>query len=209
MDFSQAISSGFKSSFRMKGRATRSEYWYFFLLFFMLSMAARLDQVVEKASFAYSMGYIHHLQSLLDLHQLANPAAAMPELIGLLIFFVMITLFSLGTAIVLLMTAVPLVALQVRRLHDTGRSGWWVIHSNLALLVGAGILATGSVAGVIIAIGFFTVPLVLVYFLAQPGDVGENKYDFDPSDAPAPRKARRERVAPNFPSPPSAVMPAE
>lgn len=48
-----------------------------------------------------------------------------------------------------LASAVPLIALIVRRLHDTGRSGWW----GWVFLVPA--------------VG----PLLLIYFLAQQGRV--------------------------------------
>lgn len=51
---------------------------------------------------------------------------------------------------------IPSVAITVRRLHDIGRSGWWVF-------IGPTI------------IGLF----VLLYWLCQPGTRGENKYGPD------------------------------
>lgn len=73
--------------------------------------------------------------------------------------------FFLGTAgetknigfmggIFALASFIPTVAIAVRRLHDTGRSGWW------QLII------------VIPIIGF----LVLLFFLASKGNEGENKY---------------------------------
>jgi uncharacterized membrane protein YhaH (DUF805 family) len=65
-----------------------------------------------------------------------------------------------------LATLLPSLGVGVRRLHDTGRSGWWLLI-GLVPLVGA---------------------IVLIVFLAQPGNPGSNAYGPDPkalSDAPA------------------------
>ena len=51
---------------------------------------------------------------------------------------------------------IPGIAVGVRRLHDTGRTGWWTL---IAL----------TVIGV----------LLLVYFVSQPGERRENKYGPD------------------------------
>ena len=60
-------------------------------------------------------------------------------------------------AIVLFGTFIPLAAAQVRRLHDTGKSGWWI---PLILLC----------------------PINIVYFvwLATDGDKGLNRFGSDP-----------------------------
>ncbi|MEY4761997.1 MAG: hypothetical protein RLZZ200_1853 [Pseudomonadota bacterium] len=66
----------------------------------------------------------------------------------------------LGT-LYLIATLVPWVAVAVRRLHDTDRSGWW------ALLIPVPV-----------------VQIVLLYFLIQEGDEGGNDYGLDPRAAP-------------------------
>ncbi|MBE0477173.1 MAG: DUF805 domain-containing protein [Coriobacteriia bacterium] len=53
---------------------------------------------------------------------------------------------------------IPALAVAVRRLHDTGRSGWWVLIS-LVPLVGI---------------------IVLLVFLVQQGQPGANAYGADP-----------------------------
>ena len=73
------------------------------------------------------------------------------------------TLALVGVAayvLVALALAVPSVAVLVRRLHDTGRSGWWY-WIGLVPVVGA---------------------LVLFYFLVLDGDPGPNAYGPDPKD---------------------------
>ena len=86
-------------------------------------------------------------------------------------------LFVVGIVLV-----VPQLAVGVRRLHDTNRSGWW-----LAL----------SAAGWIPLVGWIA-SLVLLWFLIQRGDAGDNRYGPDPAAAvpgaawaPPPPPARR------------------
>ncbi|MBT1449654.1 DUF805 domain-containing protein [Glaciecola sp. XM2] len=52
----------------------------------------------------------------------------------------------------------PSLAVGVRRLHDTGRSGWWVL------------------IGLIPLIGF----IVLIYFFVLDSDTGDNEYGPSP-----------------------------
>lgn len=54
----------------------------------------------------------------------------------------------------------PGLGLAVRRLHDTGRSGWWALVALVPIL------------------GFF----VLLYFMVLEGDPGPNEYGPDPKD---------------------------
>jgi uncharacterized membrane protein YhaH (DUF805 family) len=65
-------------------------------------------------------------------------------------------LYGLGTFI-------PSLAVAVRRLHDTGRSGWWMLI-GLVPLIGA---------------------IVLIVFNVQAGQPGANKYGPDPKAVPA------------------------
>ena len=64
--------------------------------------------------------------------------------------------------IFLLGTLVPDIAVAVRRLHDSGRSGWWLLIGFIPLV--------GMV--------------VLLYCLIQDGDEGDNDYGRDPKAAP-------------------------
>ncbi len=58
----------------------------------------------------------------------------------------------------LLLSVAPLVAVRVRRLHDVGRSGWWLLI-GLVPLLGA---------------------LVLLVFDLLPGQDGPNRFGADP-----------------------------
>jgi uncharacterized membrane protein YhaH (DUF805 family) len=54
-------------------------------------------------------------------------------------------------------TILPSIAVGVRRLHDTGRSGWWLLLCLVPI-----------------------VSLVLIYFLAQDSQPGNNQYGANP-----------------------------
>lgn len=69
------------------------------------------------------------------------------------IFTIAYIIFSLGTMI-------PFLAVTVRRLHDTGRSGWYLLIGFIPL-IGA---------------------ILLIYWLATEGDVGPNEYGLDPKN---------------------------
>ena len=56
----------------------------------------------------------------------------------------------------------PSIAVTVRRLHDTDRSGWWILIEFVPL-VG---------------------PLVLIWFLVTPGTTGPNRFGPDPLGPP-------------------------
>ena len=88
------------------------------------------------------------------------------HIIGMLAFF-LIVLF--GLAIFL-----PTLAVGVRRLHDTNRSGWWILI-GLVPYIGA---------------------IVLIVFCVLDGTPGDNKYGSDPKGRPsAPVAASQPPVA--------------
>ena len=67
---------------------------------------------------------------------------------------------GLLSGIYLLLGLLPVLAVSVRRLHDTGRSGWWVIIALLPL-----------------------VGLAFLYFALKEGDAGPNRFGADPKVA--------------------------
>ncbi|WP_171112657.1 MULTISPECIES: DUF805 domain-containing protein [Streptomyces] len=73
----------------------------------------------------------------------------------------------LGSQILSLILAVglllPSLGVTVRRLHDTGRTGWWILIGIVPLV--------GSI--------------VLLVFLCLDGETGANKYGENPKFAPA------------------------
>ncbi|MEM8559041.1 MAG: DUF805 domain-containing protein [Bacteroidota bacterium] len=109
------------------GRARRSEYWYF-TLFNMLVVICAIAIGGAAVGF-YGEG------------------------LGTGIF---LTVYGFVILYAIAM-AIPSLAVSVRRLHDTGRSGWWYLITFVPF---------GS--------------LVLLYFFVVEGDYGPNAYGPDP-----------------------------
>lgn len=110
MNFAQAITSGFENYSNFRGRAVRSEYWFWSLFSFI---AAWVAWFIDNTA-----GTV--LVSLL---------------VGLALF-------------------IPGLAVTVRRLHDTDRSGWWYW----------------------IALVPFVGWIVLIVFLATAGQPSPNRF---------------------------------
>ena len=113
MDFVNSVKRNMTTAAyaQFEGRASRSEYWWFYL-FTVLATA-----VADRVS-----GTVGDIASLVFL--------------------------------------LPSLALAARRLHDTGRSGWWFLI--LFTIIG--------------------IP-VLLYWLAKASDAGANKYGAGPARA--------------------------
>ncbi len=98
-----------------------------------------------------------------------------------------------------LATIIPQIAVTTRRLHDTGRSGWWqllfvpLIFVTLVLFLGSIILSLfllseeiewiniGIFIGSFICLALSTGLLITwIFWLTRPGDTGANKYGDDP-----------------------------
>ncbi|QUJ66210.1 DUF805 domain-containing protein [Photobacterium sp. GJ3] len=107
------------------GRAQRQEYWYFFLINLIITLA---------------LGIVDHL--------LQTPGAE--DGTGML------------GGIYSLAVLLPSLAVGARRLHDIGRSGWWMLLVLVPIL------------------GF----IVLVIFFVQDGQPGENEYGLNPKEEP-------------------------
>jgi len=103
------------------GRSQRSEYWYFVLFGFLISIGLAIIDVATG---------------------LVDPQQGIGLFSGI---------FSLALLI-------PNIAVGVRRLHDTGRSGWWVLLAFIPI-IGA---------------------IVLIVFYAQDSQPNENRFGPNP-----------------------------
>ena len=92
------------------------------------------------------------------------------------------------TALCMLALLVPNVAVLVRRLHDTNRSGWWILvalvpYAILGFMMARAAgradmsgLAAAGLFGIIALIG----GIVLLVFMVLAGTKGDNSYGPDP-----------------------------
>ena len=133
----EAINSCFKKYATFSGRATRAEYW-FFALFQFLIMLIPLSMMINPL-----------LASINDPYYLSYGSG--------------ITIYAIGITFTILIGFaffLPALAVTVRRLHDTGKSGWlyfigWIPYIGSIIL------------------------LILVCQDSQPGD---NQYGNNPKE---------------------------
>ena len=88
MNFIGATKICLKKYFIFSGKASRSEFWYFFLFLIILNLVCLFIDLI--------IGY--------DIEEL-GPV----------------------TSLYILLFIIPLISASSRRLHDTGRSGWWYL----------------------------------------------------------------------------------
>lgn len=136
MGFGQAISSGFSHYVDWKGRAGRSEFWYWILFTILAAIAAGVvDSLLGLRVFSEQDGFIGIVYSSIGW---------VASLTSLILFL-------------------PTISMEVRRLHDTGRTGWWWWLHLLDPLCGLG-----------------TIILIIAFYIqsSQPGD---NQYGPPPN----------------------------
>lgn len=90
-----------------QGRASRSEFWLFFLFCVGVSVLAGILSGGSMAWWSWGLGWRHHH----GMHW-GGPFSGV---------------FGLAHTIFTLYVFVPSLAVTVRRLHDTGKSGWWLL----------------------------------------------------------------------------------
>lgn len=129
MSFGDSITSALRQYATFSGRARRSEYWWFFLFQFLLSIAAAIVDVI-----------------------IGTDAWLATTQWGLVQFLVFVALFLPGLAV------------SARRLHDTDRTGWWLL------------------IGLIPLVGF----IVLLVFFVSDSKPGPNQYGPSPKDQALP-----------------------
>lgn len=119
MSFMESIKTCFKKYATFKGRARRSEYWWFWILPYIVSCCSsylvkwKLDQRAEIEGQIAEALFDQEKQDAL----LAQAASVDSTFSTCGIILVILTLVLL----------LPSLAVLCRRLHDTGRSGWIIL----------------------------------------------------------------------------------
>lgn len=122
------------------GRARRSEYWGFTLFNFLIT---------------WGLGLVAGLLVVLVL--LAMDSSAGSYFIAMMVVYGITILYSLAVL-------VPSLAVTSRRLHDTGRSLWWILLSLLVIIPIIGVVG----------------PIVLLVFLCLDSEPQRNQYGPNP-----------------------------
>jgi uncharacterized membrane protein YhaH (DUF805 family) len=142
----------YRRYFDFSGRSRRKEYWWFFVFWVLLAVMLGVGLVASVAG---------NLQGLMQ-----GGPRAFASLGSVWIVFAVFGLFFLASLI-------PLIAVQVRRLHDLGVSGWWYLAYIAAGPALAMVPNVGDGLRGLVSIGW----IVWMFF---PGTTGPNKYGDDP-----------------------------
>ena len=81
-------------------------------------------------------------------------------LVHLVIIFLSLFMGPIPFILYMLLTIMPAVGVGIRRLHDTGRSGWWILAANVPILF-----------------------VVYYYYMILEGDEGANIYGDSPKES--------------------------
>ena len=103
MTFGEAIKTCFRKYATFTGRARRAEFWYFYLFIFLVNIGISMLSGLIACIFWLKSGSLTVM-----------PVAATNVTYGLL-------------AVSWLVFLLPQYAAFTRRLHDTGKSGWWLV----------------------------------------------------------------------------------
>jgi uncharacterized membrane protein YhaH (DUF805 family) len=120
-----------------RGRARRKEYWLFQLFMMMLSLGFAVWLQAVAGPQMDALGPSATLEEILAIPAAQTPLTVL-AIVGLLLFL-------------------PQLAVSVRRLHDSDKSGWWLL---------LGLTGVGS--------------LVLLIFYLLDGTAGPNRHGPDP-----------------------------
>lgn len=150
------------------GRSRRMEYWMFQLFLILVYVALMVLMMVLGGGALMAGG---------------DPSAVMAAGGAALIVGGLYMLFALAMFI-------PNLAVSVRRLHDTNRSGWWLLAplSGYVIMVIGTVMAAGSpdnpgLGGILAMVGMIAViglGLTLLVFMFLEGTRGPNQYGPDP-----------------------------
>ncbi len=174
MTFSDAIRTCFSKFFTFSGRASRPEYWFFFLFIVIWSVLAGIidAQFFTQVSVSES-----------DEVKAVSATSSQPvqSIVSLIVFF-------------------PHLAVAWRRMHDSGRSGLYallpillILGAFAVLIFGIGlasqfhggtldILFTRATLLIVIPtlIVLFVSPLLVLWWLTRPSQPGANQYGPNP-----------------------------
>ena len=130
MSFKEAISICLKQKYStISGRASRAEYWWFTLFTYLVYIVIYTLSVVV-------MFYLHR--------------GSGAQMFGALLVIGLMSIISI-------LLVVPSICVGIRRLHDIGRSGWWILLSFAPI-----------------------VRFVILVFTLMPSQPTANEYDENP-----------------------------
>lgn len=135
VSFGAAISEGLRKYCCFSGRASRSEFWWFMLFYYILAFGASFIGLCFNFSNYMALASNPNTIMSADFASTIMGLYTLPGIVALTLFL-------------------PTLGLTFRRLHDTGRSGWWWLIGFVPLIGG----------------------IVLLVFTVEPSQMSTNKY---------------------------------
>lgn len=139
MTFTQSISSCFSNYVTFTGRASRSEYWFWTLFLILADILIYVGALVLFGATGAAMT-----------DDVAGAAGGL--LVGLGSAIIIFAIFAL-------IVFLPTLAVTVRRLHDSNKSGWFLLIYIIPIIG----------------------PLVILVFMLLPSTPGNNNFGPQPS----------------------------
>jgi len=130
----EAYKKMMKNYAKFDGRTSRKDFWFAFLAYWLMSMIIAIPQYIVSFIAGFNAGYNGTTEVA------ANGALGILSII----FGIIVAIFELAHL-------VPLLAMEVRRLHDINKSGWFILLGLLSVCCGI---------GAIILIVFYCMPSV-------------------------------------------------
>lgn len=157
------------------GRSRRMEFWMWQLFKFAVVFGVMILMMILGG--AAIMGASN-----------GDPGAMMAAGGIVMILYLLLLLFGLAIII-------PDIAVAVRRLHDTNRTGWWILAPvapyliAVVSMVGGGVsgsqngMAAGGLIGIVAMLVALGLAITLLVFYFMEGTKGPNRYGPDPKGA--------------------------
>jgi uncharacterized membrane protein YhaH (DUF805 family) len=144
------------------GRSRRKEFWMFVLFQILVSIVFGLLAGLAGGA------------SMATMATSADPTAGVfASIMGMGIILVINLVVSLALII-------PSIAVTVRRLHDTDRSGLWLLAPIGIAILAIVALQINETLAVVFFVAYFAMAIALLVFMFLEGTRGPNRYGEDP-----------------------------
>ncbi|MEJ6392793.1 DUF805 domain-containing protein [Gymnodinialimonas sp. 2305UL16-5] len=175
--------------FNFRGRAPRSEYWWFFLFQILISIPIMVGFVFVLASNPALAFRLRRISEMDDEQAGRAMIAALTEFLDSQQF---VLYAGLAVVLYLLIFAIPYLTVTVRRLHDINKRGWNIFMPTLAYFVAllpamATVFSGNTVSGLpaflmavmpsIVSLG---AQILFLVWLCRAGTSGPNRFGDDP-----------------------------
>ena len=171
----------FKQYVDFKGRARRREFWWFTLINFIIAFILMIFMMVPM---------IKGMLNDPDMMEAINDAgiygsSALDDEYTMQMYSMMMhTPAFYVYCIYCLLILLPSLAVTVRRLHDTGRSGWWIIPLYVGSMLSnlANFINCSAGVKVVLMLISLAAAIVFIVFMFLDSQEGENKWGPNPKD---------------------------